>query len=263
MLESLSSIIISWAGLGSAIIGAAGFVIGSRVGKNNADRSALREIYTALFNHIRDIQEKISIGAPRNWEDYPLKENRYMPLVRDLDATGKINLISKKLATRLLKVETDALIAGSKWSDCAKNVICPETERICRKKIVGLEKSKEGLSYRVLHASTFLLQNDDYLKQLIKDVETQNLGLGFELSIEKGRTRQLYVYQENIKEGTLSDFLQELRATLLGLSEVTDIIEEINNQKNELLSLRVILSKRINDPTPLLETLKQSLYDLF
>lgn len=262
MLETISSL-LSWGVLSSAIIGMAGFVIGNRVGKNNADRSVLRDEYAALFNHFRDIQERIGIGSPRNWADYPLEGNQYMPLVKKMGATGRINVIPRKFSSRLLEAETKALITGSKWADHAKKVICPATEGACSKQVNNPEKSLERRPFRVLYASTFPLQSEEYMDRLLLDIEQQNTGVGIDLSMEKGRTRQLYIYQEKLKEGTLIEFLKELRNTLRGHPDTSAIIEEMNNQKDELASLLTVLSKRINDPTPLFGTLIQSFRDPF
>jgi hypothetical protein len=71
----------------SIVVGIGGFVIGMRVAKERADRSVLRKHYQDLYAHFRDMKDAAERGTPKEWGDFPLKGNQYLPLTRAGNAT--------------------------------------------------------------------------------------------------------------------------------------------------------------------------------
>lgn len=260
MSESLAAL-IPWGVIASVGLSFCGFVIGIRAGKNNVDRTVMRELYKTLFVHISDLEQNIQNGRPRHWGEFPIHGDRRMPPIHQMSSNGEIHLLPTGLRSRVLTAEKNALFTGWKWNEFTHKTLCPKAEELFRVHVEGADKALEKRSYIPIFVGALAMRTESEIADLVDRLDRESCGLGLETAAERSRTRQLYAYSEKMKQGSVGEFLSLMHGELTALPETKPLLEELNSAKAELSALEGVLTRRINDPHPFWEAVAQGIRD--
>jgi hypothetical protein len=254
-----STVIVS--ALTSAAVSVITFVIGVRVSKDQGDRPVLRALYETLFQHFRGLREAIKKRRPKIWRDFPLEGDRYTPPFAKMNHTGEASLIPDALAHRCDEVESEALIAGGKHIKWVSEVLIPLIRKKATEKAIRMDKSISGRSCREIHASALSLMNEEELHDVLSGVGDGGLGVGLQLSLERGRSEVLYMYSENMKAGTVVEAVSEIWQEARSDKDAEALRLDLEKSANTIGALLHELTARIRDPHPLFESVRRSLAD--
>jgi hypothetical protein len=98
---------------------------------------------------------------------------------------------------------------------------------------------------------------------MINRLEAEDLGVGIELSIERGRTNMLYLVPPTTELGRIVEVLREIEATVLAHETTRERAEELMRCREEINSVLETVSARIKDPHPIRETVVDAVQSLF
>lgn len=180
------------------------FAAGIRVAKERSDRAALRTIYNSLFEHFKDLRDRMQKADPKRWRDYKMERGGPMPPMRDLDRNGDINVLPAALGQELLRIEQEALAAGERFHHALENDVAPKlTDFIAaRVKTATLLVNTSG-GYIAFTPSSALAADEKYISAVSARLgnETPRLGVGMRNSKQQIETKT--IKSENLVEGTL------------------------------------------------------------
>lgn len=245
----------------SAIVSVITFVIGVRLTKNQGDRAVLRETYSKLFEHFRNLRDAIDSGAPKAWPDFPREGDRFVPVFAKMLRTGEGHLLPAALAERCEKIETDSLIAGGRYRQWTHQTYIPALRAIVEKEVSQSTQSITGRRYRPVTASEWGLMTEDDFNDLMVDVKSQEMGVGIELATERGRTELRYVYPEKLDNVSVEAFLKSAWQLGADDAQAKKMRADLTAVRADLEALIGAISARIRDPHPLLESIAASLKD--
>lgn len=246
-----------------AVVSLVVFAAGIRVGKERSDRTALRTLYKELFEHFTELLYRVRTAEPKRWSSYKLERGGYMPLMRELERTGDVNLLPKSLAKTLLQAEFDALQAGEKFHSVLEQSLAPALQDFISNRVdrTTLAKPAMGKPYMGFDPPSVLQSDDEYIDRVCArlETETQVLGLGFRTGPNSIET--LIVSPEKLKSESLSDFYRALVAETKKVGGKA--FAELKQQEGELEQALEIVSARIRDPHPFAETLLGTISEMF
>ena len=238
-------------------------MIGIRAGKNNRDRGYLRDIYRSVFSHLREMKESITSGKPMQWDNFRTERDKYIPPIKELELDGTINALPEALAKALVEVEQTTLFNNWQWKKMIEDTVAPEIQAAFRERITGDGKSLQGQPYRQIRLSRLMLLDTEQVVELCKGLETGGTGVGLEFKLVGNRTDMLYAYPGTIKEGSLSEFVEELRELSLSSDEAKGLADIHTNKLAEIDALMTSVGKRIKDPHPFWSSVRQAVRDPF
>ena len=264
---SLLTDTIPWSAVASSVLTVflsfGGFVIGIRAGKNNRDRGYLRDIYKSIYFHLREMKESIVSGKPMQWENFPTKRDKYIPPVKELELDGTINALPEALAKALVEVEQTTLFNNWQWKKMIEDTVGPEIQAVFRDRITGDGKSLQGRPYRQIRLSCLMLLDAEQVTELCKGLETGDTGVGIEFALVGNKTDMLHAYPESLQEGSLSDFVKELREISLSSDEAKGLAGIHTTKLAEIDALMASVGKRVKDPHPFWSSVRQAVRDPF
>jgi hypothetical protein len=240
-----------------------GFVIGIRAGKNNLDRSYLRDIYKAIYSHFREMKESIVSGKPMQWDDFRTQGNKYIPLVKELELDGTINALPEALAKALLEVEQTTLFNNWQWKKMIEDIVGPQIQSAFRDRISGDGKSLQNRPYRQIRLSSLMLLNATQLEDLCKGLVTGDVGVEIELALVGSKTNTLHAYPETLKVGSLDKLVKDMRELALSSDEAKGLARIHTTKMAEIDELMALVGKRIKDPHPFWSSVRQAVRDPF
>jgi hypothetical protein len=245
----------------SAIVSVVAFVVGVRISKDQGDRTTLRAIYQRLFEHFHDLREAIGDGRPKAWPDFPLREDEFVPPFRTMQLTGEANLLPPTLAARCECAESAALIAGGRMRKWVSDTYVPQLASLINILAPASKKSILQRTYRDVRPIQLSLMPDAELQKLAEAIRTDRLGVGLELSMERGHSNRLYVYPEYVAGGDSAALITQLWRLAQDDESATKLRADLAAAATELDQLIRVLSARIRDPHPLFESIRLSLSD--
>lgn len=240
-----------------------GFVIGIRAGKNNRDRGYLRDIYKSIFSHLREMRESIISGKPMQWDNFRTKKDKYIPPIKELELDGTVNALPEALAKSLVEAEQTTLFNNWQWKKMIEDTVAPEIQAAFRDRITGDGKSLQGQPYRQIRLSSLMLLDAEQVAELYKGIEAGGTGVGIEFTLVGNKTDMLHAYPESLKEGSLSDFVKELRELSLSSDEAKGLAGIHKTKLSEIDALMASVAKRIKDPHPFWSSVRQAVRDPF
>jgi hypothetical protein len=89
------------------------------------------------------------------------------------------------------------------------------------------------------------------------------IGVAIEIPAGKAAARQLYIYKERIQLASLDDLLTQVEQIVRSDQPLRRASEGLQAVIPKLDKLLVTLASRIKDPNPFLETLIESVPDMF
>ncbi len=245
----------------SILLSFAGFVIGMRVAKERADRAALRKIYQDFYAHFREIKDAAEYGRPCDWSHYR-KGERYLPLAHAMEHDGSLNLLPHRMASRFIELEKSALKAGHDFKKVVNDELTPLVRGIVEERVTKPSEPISGKRYASYDIGLMVLtQNNE--AEISKRLDNKDLGVSIELSMERGYSRMLYLYPSKMKSGQLSDVVREIDQAALTHVATQQAANELKRAIKKIVDLLQTISGRIKDPHPLIETLCESVPDIF
>ena len=255
------------------------FILGLKSGKNQADRALLQDLYKQLYAHFSELETGLKEKRPKRWIDYKCinDENcsRYYPIVREMERTGDILHINKRIARQASELELDCLRYKDKIDDLCIRVhdyiihspelfkselidVTYDRNRTNPWKIVETQNTKECRAYSLIPYEV-MLDKERLIKALDSMDETDNIhGLAFHMRGNPPE-RQLTIYPDALAENNItfatniSDFAMKTMDCVASEKELLKRIETIKK----------ILAKRAKDPTSFWETFAGAFADIF
>jgi hypothetical protein len=248
-------------GVVSVLLSLAGFVIGMRVAKERADRTLLRKLYQDLYAHFREIKDAAEHGRPREWTDYR-KDDLFLPLVRSLERDGSLNLLPPRLSKRFLEVETSALKTSHAFRKVVSDDLTPLVKGIVEQHVTKPSEVISGKPYRSYSIGMMALK-PKFDADISQRPDGTDLGVGIELAMERGHSHSLHLYREKMKSGQLLDVLHEIEQAISANVPTQRSANELRQVTKEIGVVLELISSRIKDPHPLIETITQAVPDVF
>jgi hypothetical protein len=246
----------------SIAISLIGFIIGMRVAKERADRGILRGLYQELFVHFRSIKDSAERGRPKDWADFKLVGNRFMPVVVSLVADGRISMLPKRLATEMLSVEHNVLMAGGQFKKIVAEKLGPAVTNavtaVVTQPFVGVSGKSFG-SYQIGQ----LALGEKISRDRLMGEAGKEIGVGIELSLSAGQSRQLQIFEETLQSGSVSDLLSTIDQVISDHDEAQKAATTLRSAVGRVDLLLKRLARRIKDPNPFFETIFEAVPDLF
>jgi hypothetical protein len=246
----------------SIVISLIGFIIGMRVAKERADRGILRGLYQELFVHFQSIKDAAERGRPKGWADFKLVGNRSMPVVVSLEADGRISMLPQRLAKQMLAVEQSVLMAGGQFKKTVAEKLGPAVTdavtAVVQQPFVWLS-GKTFSSYQIGQ----LALGQKFSRDRLVDETGKELGVGIELSLSAGQSRQLQIFQQTLQTGSVSDLLSAIERVVSNQGEAQKAVTELRSAVGRVDILLKQISRRIKDPNPFFETIFEAVPDVF
>ncbi len=247
----------------SIVVSTTAFILGVRMAKNQSDRSALRETYKTLYEHLDNIKGSIENREPIHWGKFRYEKNWRNTPVRAIVSSGQSNMIPQHLMERIMKVENDALsIAGghSMWVE----------ENFADAAINYLDKAgiKAGIhsSGRSIYSYTgisFTLIDEERLSKFETDAIENQIGISLGVKPKVGSHQTYYIYPDKLEIDAFAKLISDLHSIMSDDEEGRKLIDGLNDQPEKLVRMLNILRSRIRDPHPLYESIAQSFRDIF
>lgn len=241
----------------SALVSLGGFLIGVRAGKERTDRTALRAVYKDLYSHFHEIVEAAAAGQLKQWQDY--KTNRsghYLPLMKSMQHDGSIHLLPRRIADRLVELETNFLIAAFKFNEALREWAIPAVVEQFRRDIEAPEKSIHHRTYVLVSLIKLILEGGSYRRAIGERLSNDpELGIAVETPLERGQTQMLYAYSDKAKsEISVAAFRIRLADLTAAMSAINAPAKQVRKVLADIHRSRGTISARISDPHPLWET---------
>ncbi|MCP3732576.1 hypothetical protein M9978_19310 [Sphingomonas sp. MG17] len=247
----------------SGLISILTFIIGVRMAKDQGDRAAVRQIYQRLFEHFRGIDAAIGDGKPKSWADFPLKGNQYTPPCKQMHSDGEANLLPPALMAQCETLETDALTAGGRYRHWVRETYIPALKALVAERTGGKGGSITGKAYRELSAFELGLMSGEDVLGLSTELEAENLGVGLQVAVERGRHEMLYLYPEHLDGANVGTLLEAARALASADPQGQALSDGLRALRPRLAVLLGRLKARIRDPHPLHESILRAFRDVF
>lgn len=116
MFHNMQTVIISL--LTSLFVSLFTFILGLKSGKNQADRSKVRQIYQTIYSQLEDLKRFIEDNRPHTWAYYEKEElglhaYRNIAPINKLERNGELLLIKTPVAKKSVDLEKKAVNYGS------------------------------------------------------------------------------------------------------------------------------------------------------
>jgi type II secretory pathway pseudopilin PulG len=254
-ISLLTSLIVS------SIIGILSLVLSIRVGKDRADRSALRATYQMLHQHFTEMRRRFIVGEPYKWNEFPLHRGGFYPPAKDLQRTGEVNTLPSHLAETLIRVEREALNRGENFREAVDGIVSPAVIKFTEAAIGGKRAINAIGSHYSLSIPSLVMDPKGTAERLMKSLEKDGgpsqLGIGTKTS----SLAVLVVSKETLTDLNVEQFLHQLSELAEDLGRAHK--EEVQKQISSIDDTLRLLASRIRDPHPFIETLSSLHRDLF
>lgn len=278
MSANLQTVLISL--LTSLLVSLFTFILGLRSGKNQADRSKVRQIYQSIFSQFDELKRFITENRPRTWWHYEkeilgLSSYRHIAPIKKLEHDGELLLIKKSLARRSVVLEEKAVNYGSKvfyaidqFHNALANDISLYSDGSKFKKYQGAPENAHFETANPTNCNSFIecdyrdFIDREKIETLFLRLEGEPCALEFRLQTQsKVLTYKIYPQSINC---SIDVFLQKIYAKF---ETEIDKFKELCNQKEALLTeiskLNEKISKRAKEPFSFWETLLGAFGDIF
>lgn len=254
------------------------FVLGLKSGKNQADRAFLQGLYKQLYAHFSELEAGLIDNRPKKWEDYKSiqqgNRTKFYPPVREMQRTGDILYLNKRIADQAIKLEVDCL--SYRWNLdelCMKVhehlVQCSELfkdelvdESFDKKnnplKRVGTSNSTGCRTYRNF-AYGVLLNKEKLIVQL-NDRDASDSGYALDFTM-KGNPpkREFILYPESLavdNETFAKTITEYANSEFNSVAVEKELLKRIEKIKKKI-------AKRAKNPTGFWETFAGAFIDIF
>ena len=264
------SVIISF--FTSLIVSILTFIFGFRAGKNQVDRPRLKDIYRELSVHFEELYNKLLIGNPKRWKDFPENKNdrAYLPIVKKLKKEGNLIDLNKTLSEEIENLELKYLSFSFNFFSNLQTLLSESTNLLKKySKNVTVEtenkissgNAEKGSSYLEKNFGSILIKEELHkICSMLGNDSSLGICLFFETNFKR---YELCIYANSLTDLKLSDFLLILQNDLLKLPDVINLMERREKIILEINKILPILKNRAIDPHPFWETLKASISDIF
>jgi hypothetical protein len=133
--------------------------------------------------------------------------------------------------------------------------LAPIIKTIVEKNVSDTPQGAVGKPYRSYNLST-LAMTPRFDRESLR--QNSDLGVGIELGIERGRSHMVCLHREKLSKGRLDDVLDELEKTISGNIAIGRSVGDLKEVIERMRSVAELLSRRIKDPHPLIETITQA-----
>jgi len=266
--STVSTIIISVGT--SLIVSLITFIVGLRVGKNQADRAMLKDLYRQLIIHFQEIEKGLESGRPKKWSDYKTVGTQYVPLVREMRLNGLIVELTDKMATEIEEIESKCLIYGNNHhlilpfiKDNFANLLKQNCKNILIEEEYQTRTDKDTIGKKYTEISYGCLLIKSEVNNIFNRLKEDNqLGISMQINID-GKNHSLYVYAGSLQDMDVADFILYFHNEIIVLPKLKDIIEERENLLGKVIQTIAELKKHARDPHPFWRTLVTAFTDVF
>lgn len=272
MSQNIQTVLLS---LGtSLIVSLITFILGLRSGKNQTDRAKLQDIYKNLHSHFSTLKEALYNDSPKLWKHYE-KNRQYLPLVKELQSTGDILFITKKIASQSIDLEKQTL--DYSWN------LNHHISDLHSQLVSNLELYRDGYSFKNYRNSEndnahfesanptecrvfypreyYILYNKEKTSKLLKEALNSSHAVDFSLGNPMEYTFKIYPESLNV---SIDDYIEQLFTSFE--NQIQDYNDLCNRKKeliNEIDLLLKKIEKRVREPIGFWETIIGAFGDIF
>ena len=237
----------------SLLLSAAGFLLGVRFAKERADRHMLRDLYRELYDHFRRLSDALDAGLPKSWRNYSTDG----PTVQRLDKEGKLSVLPSHLRRQFIESERRALMRGHHFRDHLENQLIPHARLYIENRVNDPKSGIDGYPHLPINFGKLVIYPEDSFTGIKRRLENENIGLGIDFALDHGKTHCVYVFPDKIRESTrVTDILDGFRAEIETDTEALQRAKELQAVEIDLQEILRLLRARIQEPTPLYDTLR-------
>ncbi len=270
MPDILQNILISLCT--SAVVGFFTFVIGTKSGKNQADRAKVQDLFIELLNEFESISKRLDTH-PKVWGDFPHEGNHRRSIsvtpLRKIKSNGDYVYIPEKQLKNLEELEKDALAYGWKVLELVEKIPTimhdnPDWfesqgeylpgDRYNKPSVYTMKSKGNQRSYRYANIYDFL-----DAQKLSRQLEE-----GIELVYNDERSPEhvsVTIIPELLKV-TPAQFAHSVSNSLLSSEEGRSIVTEKTALASRLALQVQLLRKQARDPFPLWKTFGSAIKDM-
>lgn len=248
----------------SAVLSFGGFVIGVRAGKDNSDRSALRDQYKLIFAHFRELAEAIDSGVPKQWSDFTRTPNGYAPLIRAMARDGSIHALPQSLAGELEEAEKTILHAAWEWNKFVEDTLIDRAKAVFAKHVKNPNLTVSGTSYRPLQITKIAQMDDAEIEDFLRHYsDEKELSFRLEIALERGKTTTLRAHPHEMNDSDIPSLVSELHSAIANSNDSKERTSKLLESQKLVVALKEKIATRINEPHPFWQTVKQAFRDPF
>ncbi len=256
----------------SAIVGLFTFIVGTKSGKNQADRAKVQDLFIDLLNEFESISNSLDTH-PKIWGDYPREGNHHKSIaatpLRKIKSNGDYVYVPEKQLKDLEELEKDALAYGWKVLELVKKIPLimydnPDWfelqgeylpgDRYNKPSVYTMKSKNRQRSFR--YASVYDFLDEQKLSQQLEEE--------IELVYSDERSPQhvsVTIIPELLKVQP-SQFASSIHTELLSSEAGHSIASEKASIKSRLNAQVQLLRKQARDPFPLWKTLGAAIGDM-
>ena len=246
----------------SAVVSLGSFLVGSRFAKERSDRGALRQLYQELRQNLVEMREAIERGRPKRWEEYPTSHDRYMPPIATLEHSGRLALIPEPLGRRLLDMEKRTLSAEWPYRKWLSETAVPTITSRFNNTVRNPTSSISGRPYSNLSIGKLGLHGVKDIEKMIDRIQSEKLGWGLDMALEKSRSHVLFAYEETMADGSIADLIRAVVSIVDSDADGRELRSKLLEIERELASEIKKLTARVNEPQPFWETIGRAFAEL-
>ena len=247
------------------------FIVGLRVGKNQADRRQLKEYFRNLCIHFEVLLNSIENGKPKTWDDFRKPNwDESIPLVKGMKKDGTIIDLPDRLAEKLENIEFECLKFGFNFQQLLLTVRDKGIEILnahSNKPIVTEDSDisnspkRNGNKFFESYLGGILIK--DVVKKMCDWLQNDPQS-GINLLIHQNSRRlSFYIYPSGLKNIEIVDFLKKFHEISLEIPNVHRTLDIGTNIGEEIRKVLPRLRQLSRDPHPFWETLLCAFKDVF
>lgn len=248
-----------WLFVITPVIGAMGFLIGARIGKNKDDRKIKREIYQRVYEYLDKLGKSIDNGRPIN-EEFIYQSGRWDGWkIGDIVKSGEDVIIQKQIFDEALKIESAVFSLYGKIDDYSKE-ITDIIRKIYSEVGTGLNSLSGGGTF--CHISPIEML-DEKKREPVKNYYNEgNIdGICIEDNDHGSIKFSFYLYEKSFRSISPSEFIEVVSRELCKDQRYMECAKDSEKIKDNIKDLREKVRIKISDPDPLNETIKDAFVD--
>lgn len=272
MSQTMQTVLLSLAT--SLFVSMVTFILGLKSGKNQADRAKLQELYKNIHRHFSELKEALADDCPKLWEHYK-KNDEYLPLIKELESTGDILFIKKKIAKSSLDLEKRILIYS--WN------LKRHIPDLHNELVSNLDVYRDGYPFKTYNRSEdekahfesvnptncrtfssrgyFILYNKEATKALLQKIDTSSCAVEFSLGNPMKYTFKIYPDSLNVSVEEYIEYIYERFNN--NIEEFNRLCGEKDRLIEEIDKLLKKVEKRVREPIGFWETIIGAFGDMF
>lgn len=255
------------------------FILGLKSGKNQTDRVRLQNMYKQIYSHFHELEKGLEDERPKKWSDYKKIETKnttkYYPPVQELESTGDILYIKKKISDEALSLERDCLVyayrINSLVAELHKSIITNSQlyngnlsyDTSSRKDDTRCCMSANPNNCNTYRSESYLVFFDENkLASVLQSWEKADKPYAIRFSGNSSE-RIFILYPGALKENStyfLSELIPILKKDIPGYNEIAVEKEKL---KIRIQDLNIKLIRRAKEPTSFWETVAGAFLDIF